>query len=191
MSKSLGNVLDPFEVLEELRHRCAALLPDARGRVRRATATSASTVCKTRYDSELANEYGNLASRTVAMIAPLPRRQRAAGRDRPGDRGGVRGLAEQVARLLRSRRDDPGARRDLAARAAPEPLRRGAPALAAGQGREQGRRARGRRWRRCTRASAWSRCCCTRTSPRAPRSCSRRSARPTLLRVGRFPPPAR
>ena len=34
MSKSLGNVLDPFEVHRELRHRRAALLPDARGGVR-------------------------------------------------------------------------------------------------------------------------------------------------------------
>ena len=35
MSKSLGNVLDPFEVMERVRDRRAALLPDARRRVRR------------------------------------------------------------------------------------------------------------------------------------------------------------
>ena len=34
---------------------------------------------ETRYNTELANEYGNLASRTLAMIGKLPRRRGAGG----------------------------------------------------------------------------------------------------------------
>jgi methionyl-tRNA synthetase len=67
MSKSLGNVLDPFEVMEEygtdaLRFylmRDVAFGSDG--------AVGMDGV-KTRYESELANEYGNLASRTIAMV---------------------------------------------------------------------------------------------------------------------------
>jgi methionyl-tRNA synthetase len=74
MSKSLGNVLDPFEVMDEfgtdaLRFylmRDVAFGGDG--------AVGMDSV-RSRYDSELANEYGNLASRTIAMI----RRYRAGG----------------------------------------------------------------------------------------------------------------
>jgi methionyl-tRNA synthetase len=67
MSKSLGNVLDPFEVMDRfgtdaLRFYCfreVAFGQDG----------SISTAgFESRYESELANEYGNLASRTLAMI---------------------------------------------------------------------------------------------------------------------------
>jgi methionyl-tRNA synthetase len=67
MSKSLGNVLDPFEVMEELG-------PDAlRFYLMRDVAFGADgavgmDAVRTRYDAELANEYGNLASRTIAMV---------------------------------------------------------------------------------------------------------------------------
>jgi methionyl-tRNA synthetase len=78
MSKSLGNVLDPFEVMEEygtdaLRFylmRDVAFGGDG--------AVGMDGV-RTRYDSELANEYGNLASRTVAMIARYREGALAAG----------------------------------------------------------------------------------------------------------------
>ena len=40
MSKSLGNVIDPFQVIDALRRRRAALLPDARGRASARTARS-------------------------------------------------------------------------------------------------------------------------------------------------------
>ena len=67
MSKSLGNVLDPFVVMDEfgtdaLRYYCfreVAFGQDG----------GVSTVTfGERYETELANEYGNLASRTLAMI---------------------------------------------------------------------------------------------------------------------------
>jgi methionyl-tRNA synthetase len=68
MSKSLGNVLDPFEVIEQfgtdaLRFylmRDVAFGGDG--------AVGMDSV-NSRYESELANEYGNLASRTLSMLA--------------------------------------------------------------------------------------------------------------------------
>lgn len=67
MSKSLGNVLDPFQVMDTfgtdaLRYYCFREVSFGQdGSV--STATFGD-----RYESELANEYGNLASRTLAMI---------------------------------------------------------------------------------------------------------------------------
>jgi methionyl-tRNA synthetase len=67
MSKSLGNVLDPFEVMEQygtdaLRFYLLRDVPFG------ADGAVGIDAVRSRYDSELANEYGNLASRTVAMI---------------------------------------------------------------------------------------------------------------------------
>jgi methionyl-tRNA synthetase len=68
MSKSLGNVLDPFQVSEvygvdALRHYLLAAVAFGQD-------GSVSTEdLETRYTAELANEYGNLASRSLAMIA--------------------------------------------------------------------------------------------------------------------------
>jgi methionyl-tRNA synthetase len=68
MSKSLGNVLDPFEVMDQfgtdaLRYYCFREVSFGQdGSV--STATFGD-----RYETELANEYGNLASRTLSMIA--------------------------------------------------------------------------------------------------------------------------
>jgi methionyl-tRNA synthetase len=67
MSKSLGNVLDPFAVMDAygtdaLRHYCFR-------EVNFGHDGSVSTAgFEARYETELANEYGNLASRTLAMI---------------------------------------------------------------------------------------------------------------------------
>ena len=67
MSKSLGNVLDPFEVMDRfgtdaLRFYCFREVSFGQD-------GSVSTAgFESRYESELANEYGNLASRTLAMV---------------------------------------------------------------------------------------------------------------------------
>jgi methionyl-tRNA synthetase len=68
MSKSLGNVLDPFEVMERfgtdaLRHYCFREVTFGQD------GSVSSAGFEARYESELANEYGNLASRTLAMVA--------------------------------------------------------------------------------------------------------------------------
>lgn len=67
MSKSLGNVIDPFQIIEDfgadaLRHYC---LREVRFGQDGAVSTAGFAA---RYESELANELGNLASRTTAMI---------------------------------------------------------------------------------------------------------------------------
>jgi methionyl-tRNA synthetase len=67
MSKSLGNVLDPFEVIDEfgtdaLRFYLMRDVPFG------ADGAVGMEGVRARYDSELANEYGNLASRTIAML---------------------------------------------------------------------------------------------------------------------------
>jgi methionyl-tRNA synthetase len=68
MSKSLGNVIDPFQVMDlygtdALRYYL----------MREVTFGQDGSVSpegfETRYTTELANEYGNLASRTVAMVS--------------------------------------------------------------------------------------------------------------------------
>ena len=68
MSKSLGNVLDPFQVIEvfgadALRYYCMREVSFGQD-------GSVSTEgFEARYNTELANEYGNLASRTLAMLS--------------------------------------------------------------------------------------------------------------------------
>ena len=68
MSKSLGNVLDPFQVMDmfgtdALRYYCLREVSFGQD-------GSVSTEgFEARYNTELANEYGNLANRTLAMIA--------------------------------------------------------------------------------------------------------------------------
>lgn len=68
MSKSLGNVLDPFEVMDlygtdALRFYLMRDVPFG------GDGSVGMDAVSSRYESELANEYGNLASRTIAMIA--------------------------------------------------------------------------------------------------------------------------
>src|SRR3954471_12246724 len=67
MSKSLGNVLDPFEVMDQfgtdaLRYYLFREVPFGQD-------GGVSTITfGERYEAELANEFGNLASRTLSMI---------------------------------------------------------------------------------------------------------------------------
>jgi len=68
MSKSLGNVLDPFEVMDvygtdALRYYLLREVGFGQD------GSISPEGFETRYTTELANEYGNLASRTFAMIA--------------------------------------------------------------------------------------------------------------------------
>jgi methionyl-tRNA synthetase len=67
MSKSLGNVLDPFAVIEQfgpdaLRFYLLREVPFGQD------GSVSSVSFEQRYESELANEFGNLASRTIAML---------------------------------------------------------------------------------------------------------------------------
>ena len=99
MSKSLGNVLDPFAVIDRFGSDALRfyLLRD----VSFGQDGSVSTASfEQRYESELANDYGNLASRTIAMI--LRYRDGVLAR---GDLDGqlqeeFRGLGERVSELL-------------------------------------------------------------------------------------------
>jgi methionyl-tRNA synthetase len=67
MSKSLGNVLDPFEVID--RFGADALRFYLFREVSFGQDGSISTAgFEQRYETELANDYGNLASRVLAMV---------------------------------------------------------------------------------------------------------------------------
>ncbi len=67
MSKSLGNVLDPFAVIE--RYGADALRFYLLRDVPFGSDGSVSAASfEARYENELANEYGNLAARTIAMV---------------------------------------------------------------------------------------------------------------------------
>jgi methionyl-tRNA synthetase len=68
MSKSLGNVLDPFAIID--RFGTDALRYYVLRDVSFGEDGSVSTTAfESRYETELANEFGNLASRTLAMVA--------------------------------------------------------------------------------------------------------------------------
>ncbi len=102
MSKSLGNVLDPFEVID--RFGADALRFYLFREVSFGQDGAVSTAgFESRYETELANDYGNLASRTLAMLERYrdgvvpdaePDPQLRAGDD------GFDGLVERVSELL-------------------------------------------------------------------------------------------
>ncbi len=102
MSKSLGNVLDPFEVIERfgadtLRFYCFREVSFGRD------GSVSAAGFEARYDSELANEYGNLASRSLAMIhryrdGRVP--EAAIDPELSGGGDGLAGLESQVCELL-------------------------------------------------------------------------------------------
>jgi methionyl-tRNA synthetase len=99
MSKSLGNVLDPFQIIDRfgtdaLRYYCFREVSfGLDGNVSPAT-------FEERYTTELANEYGNLASRTLNM---LRRYTDAQVPDAPVDEALARdfeGITDEVSALL-------------------------------------------------------------------------------------------
>ena len=82
MSKSLGNVLDPFAVIDRFGADALRfyLLRDVPFGQDGSVSTAAF---EQRYESELANEYGNLASRTLAMVRRYRDGVLPGGADRP------------------------------------------------------------------------------------------------------------
>ncbi|MFI5003953.1 MAG: methionine--tRNA ligase [Solirubrobacterales bacterium] len=99
MSKSLGNVLDPFAVIERFGADALRfyLLRDVSFGQDGSVSTSAF---EQRYESELANEYGNLASRTLAMVRRYRDGVLPAAPIDPELAGDFEGLAEEVCALL-------------------------------------------------------------------------------------------
>jgi methionyl-tRNA synthetase len=99
MSKSLGNVLDPFEVIE--RFGADALRFYLMRDVQFGQDGSVSTAAfEQRYESELANDLGNLASRTIAMIVRYREGTIVAGEVDPSLREDFLGLSERVSECL-------------------------------------------------------------------------------------------
>jgi methionyl-tRNA synthetase len=95
MSKSLGNVLDPFEVIERFGADALRfyLLRDVPFGADGSVSTAAFEL---RYETELANELGNLASRTIAMLLRYREGRVPAGDIDPLLREDFAGLAERV-----------------------------------------------------------------------------------------------
>ena len=99
MSKSLGNVIDPFEVMDV--YGADALRFYLFREVAFGQDGSVSTEgFETRYTTELANEYGNLASRTLAMIARYRAGMVPAADPPAALAAGFDGLAERVSRAF-------------------------------------------------------------------------------------------
>jgi methionyl-tRNA synthetase len=99
MSKSLGNVLDPFEVMarfgaDALRFYCFRDVQFGQD------GSVSPEGFETRYESELANEYGNLASRTLAMIERYRDGTVPDAQPDPALADDLAGLPDRVAELL-------------------------------------------------------------------------------------------
>jgi methionyl-tRNA synthetase len=95
MSKSLGNVLDPFEVIDRYGTEALRfyLLRDV---TFGADGSTSIDSVRARYEGELANELGNLASRTIAMITRYRDGELPAGELDPALAAEFDGLADQV-----------------------------------------------------------------------------------------------
>ena len=99
MSKSLGNVLDPFAVIDRFGTDALRfyLLRDV---TFGADGPTSMAAVQSRYDVELANELGNLASRTIAMLVRYRDGAVPAGEPDPALAADFAGLAERVAALM-------------------------------------------------------------------------------------------
>jgi methionyl-tRNA synthetase len=102
MSKSLGNVLDPNEVIDRfgadaLRYYCFREVSFGQD------GSVSAPGFEARYETELANEYGNLASRTLAMVERYRDGRVPKAEPDPelvGGEDGFRGFAARVRDLL-------------------------------------------------------------------------------------------
>jgi methionyl-tRNA synthetase len=99
MSKSLGNVLDPFAVIERfgadaLRFYLLREVPFGRD------GSVSTTSFELRYETELANELGNLASRTLGMLGRYRDGAVPAAEPDPELAAEFAGLRERVQELL-------------------------------------------------------------------------------------------
>ncbi len=99
MSKSLGNVLDPFEVMEQYGTDALRfyLMRDVAFGADGAVGIDA---VKARYEAELANEFGNLASRTIAMVQRYRDGRAPAAATDPSLDAELQGLPQEVAALM-------------------------------------------------------------------------------------------
>src|SRR3954462_1071025 len=101
MSKSLGNVIDPFQVIDvygvdALRYYLVAAVGFGQD-------GSVSTAeVESRYDAELRNQYGNLASRTFGMVTQYRDGIVPSAEPDPDIAGAFEDLAEGVANRFRS-----------------------------------------------------------------------------------------
>jgi methionyl-tRNA synthetase len=99
MSKSLGNVLDPFDIIDRFGTdalRYYLLRDVAFGQ----DGSVSTTAFEARYETELANELGNLASRTLAMITRYRDGRVPAAELDPGLEADFDGLADKVCELI-------------------------------------------------------------------------------------------
>ena len=177
MSKSLGNVIDPLELVD-VYGVDAVRFYAARATTFGQDGNVSVDDVRERYERELANDLGNLVSRTTAMIARY--RDGARRADERGAAVGRRRAPRQARRRARPVRHHGRDRRDLARRSPPEPVRRGVGAVAAREGRSACGRAHGgalqpRRWadRDCRRGLAL---------PAGERAAHPRGARPAFRR---------
>jgi methionyl-tRNA synthetase len=99
MSKSLGNVLDPYEVIDKfgadaLRYYCFREVSFGQdGQVSPAG-------FETRYETELADQYGNLANRVLSMIGRYRNGTVPEAEPEPALRQAFDGVVERVRELL-------------------------------------------------------------------------------------------